>query len=149
MYILLTCIDKTVLWIYSLFRISFHPSPHPASDNYKDSDSSQYEGKNNTPGTRGGPGGRDWTLAVKRRKNARKREKIFKIKRKFSFFHFFSITCFFKADFLAFFLLFTASVQSRPPGPPLIPGVLYLTQEAVEKRDFEQHSEGKKNKIVF
>ena len=26
----------------------------------------------NTPGTRGGPGGRDQTLAVKRRKNARK-----------------------------------------------------------------------------
>ena len=29
-----------------------------------------------------------------------------------------------KADFLAFFLLFTASVRSRPPEPPAVPGVL-------------------------
>ena len=29
-----------------------------------------------------------------------------------------------KTNFRAFFLLFTASVRSRPPGPPLVPGVL-------------------------
>ena len=28
-----------------------------------------------------------------------------------------------KADFRAFFLLFTANIQSPPPGPPLVPGV--------------------------
>ena len=31
-----------------------------------------------------------------------------------------------KTDFRAIFLLFTASVRSRPPGPPLVPGVLTL-----------------------
>ena len=28
-----------------------------------------------------------------------------------------------KGDFRAIFLLFTASVRSRPPGPPAVPGV--------------------------
>ena len=31
-----------------------------------------------------------------------------------------------KADFLAFFRHFKASVGSRPPGPPAVPGVLSL-----------------------
>ena len=31
---------------------------------------------------------------------------------------------FFKTDFREFFLVFTASVRSRPPGPPQVPGVL-------------------------
>ena len=31
-----------------------------------------------------------------------------------------------KADFRAIFLLFTASVRSRPPGPPAVPGVFIL-----------------------
>ena len=29
-----------------------------------------------------------------------------------------------KVDFLAIILLFTASVRSRPPGPPAVPGVI-------------------------
>ena len=31
-----------------------------------------------------------------------------------------------KADFRAFFRLFTASVRSQPPGPPAVPGVFKL-----------------------
>ena len=31
-----------------------------------------------------------------------------------------------KAIFRTFFLLFTASVRSRPPGPPAVPGVLFI-----------------------
>ena len=39
-----------------------------------------------------------------------------------------------KTDFRAFFLLFTASVRSRPPGPPAVPGVFRLVlQGAMEK----------------
>ena len=40
----------------------------------------------------------------------------FNIKKKF---------CFTKADFRAFFLLFTASVRSRKSGPTLVPGVFF------------------------
>ena len=32
-----------------------------------------------------------------------------------------------KADFRVFFLLFMASIRSRPPGPPAVPGVLLST----------------------
>ena len=31
-----------------------------------------------------------------------------------------------RADFFAFFRLFTASVRSRPPGPPAVPGVFLV-----------------------
>ena len=34
-----------------------------------------------------------------------------------------------KTDFRAFFLLFTASVRSQPPGPPLVPGVFKVKNQ--------------------
>ena len=74
----------------------------------------------NTPGTAGGPGGRDRTLAVKIRKTARK-SAFFRKKNK-NYLIFFSPKK--RGDFQAIFLLFTASVRSRPPGPPEVPGVL-------------------------
>ena len=96
--------------------------------------------KINTSGTRGGPGGRDRMLAVKRRKNARifslrsfpevgQKQKTEGKKEKFGDFYFFTK----KNDFWAIFILFTASILSRPPGPPAVPGVLiymflYITQ---------------------
>ena len=97
----------------------------------------------NTPGARGGPGGRDRTLAVKRRKNSRKSvffrrggpggrlsswsaymqpysEEICNLKKNYNFF------LRKKVIFRAVFLLFTANVRSQPPGPPLVPEVFFL-----------------------
>ena len=75
----------------------------------------------NTPGTRGGPGGRERTLAEKKEKKGR------------------------KSDFLAIFRLFMASVRSRPPGPPLVPGVFFtsLSHVASIKASYiKKHIEG-------
>ena len=78
-----------------------------------------------TPGTRGWSRLRDRTLAV-----AKNRAKMTffsggeKIPKKNIFlgkFYFFTEK---KLIFSAVFLLFTASVRSRPPGPPAVPGVL-------------------------
>ena len=41
------------------------------------------------------------------------------------------------ADFRAFFLLFTASVRSRPPGPPGVPGVFLTTGTECHKINSE------------
>ena len=38
-----------------------------------------------------------------------------------------------KADFLAIFRLFTASVRSRPPGPSAVPGVLIFCSHSFDK----------------
>ena len=44
-------------------------------------------------------------------------------------------------DFLAYFLLFPASVWSRPPGPPAVPGVfgIQLSQEKFRFYHFSQN----------
>ena len=93
----------------------------------------------NTPGTAGGPGGRDQTLALKSRKIARKSaclRKKSKLPKKI----FGDNNCQAthgarkhawrtqaawakKTDFQAIFRLFMASVRSRQPGPPAVPGV--------------------------
>ena len=41
-----------------------------------------------------------------------------------------------KNDFRAFFLLFTASVRSRPPGPPVVTGVLLTLTFALSSSIF-------------
>ena len=94
--------------------------------------------KTNTSGTRGESGSRDRTLAVKRRKkrpkisffckNKNYNKKIFFLHISSSYAKIFGETPPIRkrTDFWAFFLLFTASVRSRPPGTPIVPGVFYL-----------------------
>ena len=106
----------------------------------------------NTPGTAGGQGGRDRTLAVKSNKKNAWKSGFFSLKKKLP--NFFCIYLLVmpnywgkqifahgslpevgqnqkterkrkKSDFSDVFLLFTASVRSRPPGPSAVPGVFY------------------------
>ena len=69
-------LPKIFFCIYLLYakilgETNFHPREFPRSG-LKAKDGEKKIKRENTPGTAGGPGGRDRRLAVKRRKNARK-----------------------------------------------------------------------------